>query len=67
MLTQGGNNADSISLWKKLSGYHTRSLAETAFSRFKRLFGDRLFSKTRVNMEAEIMFKCHVLNRMRII
>ena len=60
-----GNDNDAMSLWKKFSGYHTRSLAETVFSRFKKLFGDRLSSKKRINMEVEIMFKCHVLNRMR--
>ena len=31
--------------WKIHSGYHRRSLAETAMSRFKTLFGERLSNR----------------------
>jgi len=40
-----GNDEDAVELWKKLVGYHERSLVETAFSRFKGIFGPRLFSR----------------------
>jgi hypothetical protein len=40
--------------WKKQSGYHKRSLAETAMFRLKRSFSGRLKSKTRQNQETEI-------------
>ena len=59
-----GNDQDAFSLWKKLVGYHKRSLVETAFSRLKRHFGERLSNKTTSNLEAEVTFRCHVLNRM---
>jgi hypothetical protein len=34
-----GNGEVAIKLWKKLVGYHKRSLVETAFSRLKGIFG----------------------------
>ncbi len=61
-----GNNKDAFSLWKKLIGYHKRSLVETAFLRLKRPFGERLSHKTTSNLEAEVTFRCHVLNRMNL-
>ena len=57
-----GGDQDSLEIWKKLSGYHRRSLSETVFSRFKGIFGDRLANKKFINQEAETIFKCHVLN-----
>lgn len=59
-----GGDEEAFDLWKKLVGYHKRSLVESAFSRLKRLFGDRLNNKTLKNLEAETLFRCHVLNRM---
>lgn len=59
-----GGDEEAFDLWKKLVGYHRRSLVETAFSRIKRLFGERLANKTFGNLEAETIFRCHVLNRM---
>lgn len=59
-----GSDRDSLEIWKKLSGYHRRSLSETVFSRFKGIFGDRLAARKFINQEAETVFKCHVLNRM---
>jgi hypothetical protein len=59
-----GNNENAIALWKKLTGYHERSLAETAFSRFKGIFGPRLFSKKADNQGVELMIKAHVMNEM---
>src|SRR5271156_379422 len=35
-----GDDEEARKIWKKLMGYHRRSLAETAVYRFKTLFGD---------------------------
>jgi len=59
-----GNTEEAKTLWKKLAGYHRRSLVETAFSRFKGIFGDRLFSKHFDSQEIELNIKSQVLNRM---
>lgn len=59
-----GGGPKAHSLWKKLMGYHRRSLSETAFSRLKRLFGERLNCKKFKHLRAETLFRCHVLNRM---
>lgn len=49
--------------WKKQSGYHRRSLSETAMYRFKTIFGDKLHSRTFNNQTAEIFIKCIALNK----
>lgn len=59
-----GNDKDAIKLWKKLVGYHSRSLVETAFSRLKGIFGPRLFSKNIDSQEVELNLKGYVLNMM---
>jgi hypothetical protein len=51
-------------LWKKLRGYHKRSLVETTFSRFKGTFGSRLFSRKLDNQSVELNLKASILNRM---
>ncbi|MFQ5753695.1 MAG: IS5 family transposase, partial [bacterium] len=48
-----GGGDDARKLWKKLKGYHRRSLAETAMFRFKRLFGDDLKSRILETQRAE--------------
>ena len=50
--------------WKEESGYHRRSLAETAFSRIKTIFGDRLRSRDFDNQATEAFLRLSVLNRM---
>jgi hypothetical protein len=50
--------------WKKESGYHRRSLAETAVFRFKIIFGDTLSSRTLPRQVTEARIKCAALNRM---
>ncbi|MFT5318173.1 MAG: hypothetical protein ACI8RA_001435 [Chlamydiales bacterium] len=40
-----GGDEDARKLWKKLKGYHRRSLSETAMFRFKQLFGSSLTSR----------------------
>lgn len=49
-------------LWKKLRGFGVRSLVETFFSRFKRSFGERSYSKTDMGISVEINLKCALLN-----
>ena len=50
--------------WKRTSGYHRRSLGETAISRWKRTFGSLLASRTFPNQKVEGSLKCILLNRM---
>ena len=54
----------SRSQWKKDSGYHKRSLAETAMFRFKTIFSARLMSRTFDNQAVEALIKCRALNKM---
>jgi hypothetical protein len=51
-------------LWKKLRGYHRRSLAETGMYRFKTLFGGQLKSRTFERQQAEALVKSEALNIM---
>jgi Transposase DDE domain len=50
--------------WKRESGYHRRSLAETTMFRFKTIFGERLSSRDFDNQAVEVFIKCAALNRM---
>lgn len=59
-----GGNEDARKLWKKLKGYHLRSLAETAMFRFKTLFGNNLRSRCLVNQKSEVYIKSIALNIM---
>ena len=54
------------SLWKKLKGYHKRSLVETAFYRWKQLLGSNLKSRKLENQIVESNIKCQILNQMRL-
>ena len=51
-------------LWKKLKGYHRRSLAETGMYRFKKLFGGDLKSRSLQGQQAEAYVKSQALNIM---
>ena len=59
-----GGNEDARKLWKKLKGYHLRSLSETAMFRFKKLFGNNLMSRCLVNQKSEVYIKSMALNIM---
>jgi hypothetical protein len=48
-------------LRKRWSGYHRRSLAETAMSRLKRL-GERLSARNPARQVAEVKIRCAILN-----
>ena len=50
--------------WKRESGYHRRSLAETMMFRFKTIFGDTCSRRTFNNQAAELLLACAALNRM---
>lgn len=59
----GGDDA-ARALWKKLTGYHIRSLVETTMFRYKTIFGPVLQSRSWDNQCTESSLKCLVLNRM---
>ncbi len=50
--------------WQKASGYHWRALVEADISRFKRVIGDALRSRTDRRRKTEIALAVGVLNRM---
>lgn len=51
-------------LWKENSGYHVRSLSETAMFRFKSVFGDRLDARDYPRQRTEFLIKAAILNKM---
>ena len=50
--------------WQKVAGYHRRVLAETAISRYKRVIGDALRSRTESGQATEVAIAVHALNHM---
>ena len=50
--------------WKEECGYHRRSLAETAVSRLKNIFGEKLSSRGFEAQANEVFLRCAALNRM---
>ena len=50
--------------WQKASGYNRRALAEAAISRFKRVIGHALRSRTDPARATEVTIGVQVLNRM---
>jgi len=59
-----GNDDEARKIWKKLVGYHRRSLGETGFYRWKTVFGGKLKSRKMPNQRGEIYAKSKALNRM---
>lgn len=59
-----GGDKTAKSIWGKISGYSQRSLVETTFSRYKKMFGDRAFSKSWERLVLENRLKCVLLNKM---
>lgn len=59
-----GGDKMAKSIWGRLSGYSRRALVETTFSRYKRMFGERAFSRTRERLILENRLKCLLLNKM---
>jgi len=50
--------------WKQKNNYHRRSLAETAFSRLKKIFGSHAASRRFENQVIELALRCDMLNKM---
>jgi len=50
--------------WKEESGYHQRSLGETAMFRMKTLFGDGVSSRRSAQQATEVGIRCRALNVM---
>jgi hypothetical protein len=51
-------------MWKAESGYHQRSLAETAMFRFKTIFGDHLSARLLSTQATQFGVRCRALNIM---
>ena len=49
--------------WKEQSGYHRRSIAETAMARYKRINGATLKARTLDRQKVEAEVGCVILNR----
>jgi len=50
--------------WKKNSGYHVRSLAETTMFRLKTIFGDDLSARLLETQTTQALIRCAALNKM---
>jgi len=50
--------------WKEKTGYHVRSLSETAMFRFKTIFGDKLNSRNFKRQKTEFLLSISILNKM---
>jgi len=50
--------------WKRQSGYHMRSLSETAMFRLKTIFGNELSARLIETQTTQALLRCAVLNRM---
>jgi hypothetical protein len=50
--------------WKKNSGYHVRSLAETTMFRLKTIFGDELSARLLKTQTTQALIRCAALNKM---
>ena len=51
-------------LWKKTSGYHRRSLAETGMFRLKTILGANLAGRRFASQACEAKIKARILNKM---
>jgi Transposase DDE domain len=58
-IRKSGRNA-----WKEQSGYHVRSLAETAMFRMKTIFGDTLSARLLETQTTQALIRCAALNKM---
>jgi hypothetical protein len=53
--------------WKEDSGYHMRSLAETAMFRLKTIFGDELSARLLETQTTQALIRCSALNKMTLL
>jgi hypothetical protein len=63
-ITGLGNDDEARAIWKRLVGYHTRSLAETAMYRYKTLFGSNLMARRLDRQKGETFARSVAMNRM---
>ena len=59
-----GGDKIARSIWGKLTGYSRRALVETTFSRYKKMFGEKAFSRTHERQIVENRLKCLLMNKM---
>jgi hypothetical protein len=59
-----GGDKIARSIWGKLTGYSRRALVETTFSRYKKMFGEKAFSRTHERQIVENGLKCFLMNKM---
>jgi hypothetical protein len=57
-----GSIADARDQWKYEADYHSRSIVETAFYRFKRILGASLWSLKEKTQQVEAFIKVNILN-----
>ena len=60
--TVNGDLSAARAKWKRIVGYHRRSLVETAMWRLKTHAGTRLASRTEQNRAVEARLKCKLIN-----
>jgi hypothetical protein len=53
--------------WQKASGYNLRAKVEASISRYKRVIGDALRSRTRETEVSEVAIAAAALNRMLVL
>ena len=63
MIYELGNDEEALKKWKKINGYHRRSLVETAISRIKGMLGNTLKSRSLLNQHHEMLLKSLIINR----
>jgi len=59
-----GGDLIAKQLWGRLSGYSRRALVESTFSRMKRLYGSKLYSKKLSAQKVEVCLKSLMMNMM---
>ena len=59
-----GGDKIARSIWGKLTGYSRRALVETSFSRYKKMFGEKAFSRTHERQIVENRLKCLLMHKM---
>ena len=55
---------EGLAHWKKISGYHRRSLAETAMYRFKQLLAGKISLRTYNGQVGEVMAYVGAINKL---
>jgi hypothetical protein len=56
-----------LAQWKKDTGYHKRSLSETAMYRFKTIFGPNVTTRTLRRQQTQLQVRINALNEMTLL